>query len=179
MDRPLTGVALAPIPARWDAEQALTAIYRDHYPCLVRLAWLLVQDITTAEDVVQDSFVAMHTAWRRLRDSDRALAYLRQSVVNRSRSVRRHRALVGRNASQSGSGTPSAELRAFPSLEHAAVIRAVRSLPDRQREALALTYYGNLSEAQVASAMGVSQGTVKCHVASAIAALRVVVEIDP
>ena len=59
------------------------------------------------------------------------------------------------------------------------MIRAVRSLPDREREALALTYYGNLPEAQVASAMGVSQGTVKCHVARAIAALRVVVEIDP
>jgi RNA polymerase sigma-70 factor (sigma-E family) len=179
MDRPLTGVALAPIPVRWDADQALTAIYRDHYPCLVRLAWLLVQDVTTAEDLVQDSFVAMHTAWRRLRDSDRALAYLRQSVVNRSRSVRRHRALVGRNASPSGSGMPGAELRALPSLEHAAVARALRSLPDRQREALALTYYGNLSEAQAASAMGVSQGTVKRHVATAIAALRVVVETDP
>ena len=161
MNRPLTGVALAPIPVRWDADQALTAIYSDHYPCLVRLAWLLVQDVTTAEDVVQGSFVAMHAAWRRLRDSDRALAYLR------------------RNASQPGSGMPRAERGALPSLEHAAVVRALRSLPDRQREALALTYYGNLSEAQVASAMGVSQGTVKRHVAGAVAALRVVVEIDP
>jgi RNA polymerase sigma-70 factor (sigma-E family) len=154
-------------------------MYGDHYRCLVRLAWLLVQDVTTAEDVVQDSFVAMHTAWRRLQDSDRALAYLRQSVVNRSRSVRRHRAMVGRNASQPGSGMPSAELRALSSLEPAAVVRALRSLPARQREALVLKHYGNLSEEQVASAMGVSQGAVKRHVASAIAALRVVVEIDP
>ena len=126
MNRPLTGAALAPIPVQWDADHALTAIYGDHYRCLVRLAWLLVQDVTTAEDVVQDSFVAMHTAWRRLRDSDRALAYLRQSVVNRSRSVRRHRAMVGRNASQPGSGMPSAERGALPPLEHAAVVRALR-----------------------------------------------------
>ena len=179
MNRPLTDVALAPIPVQWDGDQALTAMYGDHYRCLVRLACLLVQDVTTAEDVVQDSFVAMHTAWRRLRDSDRALAYLRQSVVNRSRPVRRHRALAGRKASQPGSGMPSAELGALPSLEHAAVVRALRSLPARQREALALKYYGNLSEAQVASAMGVSPGAVKRHVASAIAALRAVVEIDP
>lgn len=179
MNRPLTDAALAPIPVQWDADHALTAMYGDHYRCLVRLAWLLVQDVTTAEDVVQDSFVAMHTAWRRLRDSDKALAYLRQSVVNRSRSVRRHRAMVGRNASQPGSGMPSAELRALPPLEHAAVVRALRSLPARQREALSLKYNGNLSEAQVASAMGVSQGAVKRHVARAIAALRVVVEIDP
>jgi RNA polymerase sigma factor (sigma-70 family) len=177
-------------------------MYDDHYRCLVRLARLLVQDVTTAEDVVQDSFVAMHTAWRRLRDSDRALAYLRHSVVDRSRSVRRHRALAGRKASgsltssrsqfassylttsgcgttQPGSGMPGAELSALPSLERAAVVRALRSLPARQREALALKYYGNLPEAQVASAMGVSQGAVKRHVASAIAALRAVVEVDP
>ena len=74
---------------------------------------------------------------------------------------------------------PRAELSALPSLEHAAVVRALRSLPARQREALALTYYGNLVEAQVASAMGVSQGAVERHLARAIAALRVVVEIDP
>jgi RNA polymerase sigma factor (sigma-70 family) len=137
-----------------------------------------VQDVTTAEDVVQDSFVAMHTAWRRLRDGDRALAHLRQLLVNRSRSVRRHCAMVGRNASQPGSGLPGAELRALPSPEHAAVVRALPALPARQREALALQYYGNLSQAQAASAMRVSQGAVKRHVAGAIAALRVVAEID-
>jgi len=179
MNRPLTDVALAPIPVRWDADHALTAMYSDHYRCLVRLAWFLVQDVTTAEDVVQDSFVAMHTAWGRLRDGDRALAYLRQSIVDRSRSVRRHRALAGRNAPQAGSGMPSAELSALPSMEHAAVVWALRSLPARQREAMALKYYGNLSEAQAASAMGVSQGAVKRHVAGAIEALRVVMEIDP
>ena len=179
MNGPLIDLAPAPIPVRWDGDQALTAIYRDHYRGLVRLAWLLVQDVTTAEDVVKESFVAMHTAWRRLRDSDRALAYLRHSVVDRSRSVRRNRALAGRKAWQPGSGVPGAELSALRPLGHAAVVRALLSLPARQREALALTYYGNLSEAQVASAMGVSQGAVERHMASAIAALRVVVEIDP
>jgi RNA polymerase sigma-70 factor (sigma-E family) len=154
-------------------------MYRDHYRGLVRLAWLLVQDVTTAEDVVQESFVAMHTAWRRLRDGDRALAYLRHFVVDRSRSVRRRRALAGRKAFQPGPDMPSADLSALPSLEHAAVLRALRSLPARQREALALTYYGNLPEAEVASAMGVSQGALEGHMARAIAALRVVVESDP
>jgi RNA polymerase sigma-70 factor (sigma-E family) len=179
MNRPLTDVAPAPIPVRWDGDQALTAMYGDHYRGLVRLAWLLVHDVTTAEDVVQESFVAMHTAWRRLRDRDRALAYLRHSVVDRSRSVRRHRAPAGCQAFPPGSGMPGAELSALLSLEHVALVRALRSLPARQREALALKYYGNLSEAQVASAMGVSQGAVKRHMAGAIAALRVVVEIDP
>jgi len=92
MNRPLADAALAPISVQWDADRALTAMYGDHYQCLVGLALLLVQDLTTAEDVVQDSFVAMHTAWRRQRDGDEALAYLRRSVVNRSRSAPRHRA---------------------------------------------------------------------------------------
>ena len=72
----------------------MTALYRTHYRSLVRLAVLLVRDIATAEDLVQDSFVAMHSAWPRLADSDLALSYLRQSVVNRSRSVLRHRIVV-------------------------------------------------------------------------------------
>ena len=169
MNRPLTDVAPAPIPVQWDGDQALTAMYGDHYRGLVRLAWLLVQD----------SFVAMHTAWRRLQDSDRALAYLRHSVVDRSRSVRRHPAMAGRKAFGPGSDVPGPEPSALPLLEHAAVVRALLSLPARQREALALTYYGNLSEAQVALAMGVSRGAVKRDMARAIAALRVVVEIDP
>jgi RNA polymerase sigma-70 factor (sigma-E family) len=171
--------ALAPIPVQWDADHALTAIYGDHYRSLVRLAFLLVQDIPTAEDVVQDSFVAMHTAWRRLRDSDKALAYLRQSVVNRSRSVPQHQSAAERNACQPGPAEPGAELGALPSPEHSAVVGALRSLPARQREALVLRYYDGLSEAQVASAMGVSEGAVKRHMARATAALRVVGGMDP
>ena len=78
----------------WDADRAVTAIYSEHYRSLVRLAAFLVRDNATAEEVVQDSFVAMHGAWRRLRDTDKALSYLRQTVVNRSRAVLRHRVVV-------------------------------------------------------------------------------------
>jgi RNA polymerase sigma-70 factor (sigma-E family) len=174
MNRSLTDAAPAPIPVQWDADHAVAAIYGDHYHCLVRLAWLLVQDVTTVEDVVQDSFVAMHTAWRHLRGGDKALAYLHQSVVSRSRSVRRHRAGTEQNASR----MPGAEPGAPAALDNAAVIGALRLLPARQREALVLRCYGDLSEAQVASAMGVSEAAVKRHLAGAAAALRVVVEVD-
>ena len=71
------------------ADRAVTELYSLHYHRLVRLAALLVRDVPTAEDVVQDSFVAMHGRWSRLREPDLALAYLRQTVVNRSRSVLR------------------------------------------------------------------------------------------
>src|SRR5690242_8529052 len=170
--------ALGLEPAEWDAEQAVTAMYSTHYRSLVGLAVLLVRDVATAEEVVQDSFIAMHGAWRRLRDNDKALSYLRQCVVNRSRSVIRHRMVVDRNAPKPAPDTPSAEQGALTRLERSAVVTAMRSLPLRQREALALRYYGDLSEAQIAAAMGISRGTVKSHTTRAMASLRKVLEIE-
>ncbi|HEU5420619.1 MAG TPA: SigE family RNA polymerase sigma factor [Streptosporangiaceae bacterium] len=169
-------VAIGPVPAEWDAERALTALYSEHYRSLVRLAALLVRDVATAEEVVQDAFVAMHGGWRRLRNSDKALSYLRQSVVNRSRSVLRHRVVVDRNAPKPAPDEPSAEHGAFTLLERSAVVAALRTLPPRQREALVLRYYGDLSEAQIAAAMGISKGAVKSHTARAMVALRSVLE---
>jgi RNA polymerase sigma-70 factor (sigma-E family) len=172
----VANAAVAPVTAEWNADLAVTAIYSEHYRSLVRLATFLVRDVGTAEEVVQDSFVAMHGGWRRLRDSEKALSYLRQSVVNRSRSVLRHRMVVDRNAPKPAPDMPSAEHGAIALLERSAVVSALRSLPARQREALVLRYYGDLSEAQIASAMGISRGAVKSHTARAIAALRVVLE---
>jgi RNA polymerase sigma-70 factor (sigma-E family) len=165
-------------PAEWEAEAAVTAMYVTHYRSLVRLAALLVRDVATAEEVVQDSFVAMHTTWRRIQDNDKALSYLRQSVVNRSRSVLRHRVVVDCNAPKPAPDPPSAEQGALTLLERTAVVAALRALPPKQREALVLRYYGDLSEAQIASAMGISRGAVKVHMARAIASLRAVLEIE-
>jgi RNA polymerase sigma-70 factor (sigma-E family) len=168
--------ALGSVPADWDADRAVTALYSTHYRSLVRLAALLVRDVATAEEVVQDSFVAMHGGWRRLRDSEKALSYLRQSVVNRSRSVLRHRVVVDRNAPKPSPDMPSAEHGAIVLLERSAVVSALRTLPPRQREALVLRYYGDMSEAQIADIMGISRGAVKSHTARAMSALRSVLE---
>lgn len=176
-DTMVADASLGSVAADWDAEQAVTTMYSTHYRSLVRLAALLVRDTATAEEVVQDSFIAMHSSWRRLRDSDKALSYLRQSVVNRSRSVLRHRMVVDKNAPKPAPDMPSAEQGALSLLERSAVVSALRELPPRQREALVLRYYGDLSEAQIASAMGISRGAVKSHTARAIAALRTVLEM--
>ena len=177
-DTLLAGVTLEPVAKEWDATQAVTEIYNTHYRSLVRLAVLLVRDVATAEEVVQDSFVAMHGAWRRLRDSDKALSYLRQSVVNRSRSVLRHRVVVDRNAPKPAPDMPSAEQGALSLLERSAVIAALRTLPPRQREALVLKFYADLSEAQIAASMGISQGAVKSHTARGMASMRAVLEMQ-
>jgi RNA polymerase sigma-70 factor (sigma-E family) len=177
-DTLLADASLESVPAEWDAARAVTAIYTTHYRSLVRLAVLLVRDVATAEEVVQDSFIAMHTAWRRLRDTEKALSYLRQSVVNRSRSVLRHRMVVDKNAPKPAPDMPSAEQGAISLLERSAVIAALRTLPPRQREALVLKFYADLSEAQIAAAMGISRGAVKSHTARGVAALRVVLEVE-
>lgn len=174
----LVANGLAAVPLEWDADRAVTAIYSEHYRSLVRLAAFLVRDSATAEEVVQDSFVAMHGAWRRLRDTDKALSYLRQSVVNRSRSVLRHRIVVDKNTPKPPPDMPSAEHGAIIQLERSAVVTALRALPERQREALVLRYYGDMSEAQIASVMGISRGAVKSHTARAMSALRTVLERD-
>src|SRR5580700_9798645 len=170
--------AVGSAPVDLEADRAVTELYSTHYRSLVRLAALLVRDIGTAEEVVQDSFVAMHGGWRRLRDSDKALSYLRQSVVNRSRSVLRHRVVVDRNAPKPAPDMPSAEHGAIVLLERSAVVSALRTLPPRQREALVLRYYGDMSEAQIADAMQISKGAVKSHTARGMATLRTVLERD-
>ncbi|MGB0100317.1 MAG: SigE family RNA polymerase sigma factor [Nocardioides sp.] len=160
----------------WTADEALEQLYAAHWRQLVRLSVLLVRDIGTAEEIVQDAFVAVHGRWSRLRDPDRALAYLRQAVVNRSRSALRHRAVVARHAAtlrpvETADPTPATDRRA-------AVLHALRSLPDRQREVLALRYYLDLSEAEIADALGISRGAVKSHASRGAAALRSLLQED-
>ena len=175
----VTPAAFAPSAATrmgWSADCSVTELYSVHYRALVRLAALLVRDTPTAEEIVQDAFVAMHGGWQRLRDAENALAYLRQAVVNRSRSVLRHRTVVDKNLQKAPPDMPSAEHGALALLERSAVVAALRKLPDRQREAIVLRYYADLSEAEIASAMNISRGAVKSHTARGMAALRVELE---
>ena len=160
----------------WDADEAVTALYTAHYRSLVRISAVLLRDQGAAEEVVQDAFVAMHGAWRRLRDPDKALAYLRQAVVNRSRSALRRRRTAEKYAPAPMPDAASAEHHALEALEHDAVLIALRRLPHRQRETLVLRYYADLSEAEIAEAMGVTRGAVKSHASRGMATLRSMLE---
>lgn len=160
----------------WDADDAVTHLYAAYYRSLVRLAALLLRDVAEAEDVVQDAFVAMHGKWGRLREPEKALAYLRQSVVNKSRSVLRHRSVVERHQPDPVRDVDSAEHGAMRGDTSSAVISALRGLPQRQREVLVLRYYLDLSEAQIAHTLGVSRGAVKSHASRGISTLRLALE---
>jgi RNA polymerase sigma-70 factor (sigma-E family) len=163
---------------RWDADAAVEGLYATHYRRLVRLSVLRVGDVETAEEVVQDSFVAMHGRWRSLREPEKGLAYLRQTVVNRSRSVLRHRGVRARYVPPVAPDQPGTEDDLLVAERRTAVLEALRELPGRQREVLALRYYLDLSEADIAETLGISRGAVKSHASRGTAALRSLME-DP
>ena len=149
----------------------LSGLYRDHYRSLVRLAYLLLGDRPLSEEVVQEAFVRVHLARRRIRDGDRALPYLRSAVLNGARSQLR-RLDVRRRARVDGSpDAASAESGALAREDSRRVVAALRALPVRQRECLALRYYLDLSEAEIAEALGISAGSVKTHAHRGMATL--------
>ena len=158
-------------------DELLTALYTAHYRELVRLAAFLTSDRDNAEEVVQDAYVKVHGSWRGLRDPDKAEAYLRTAVVNLSRSRLRRRQVVAKHQPEPLRDVASRRgLRAASTRAATPCCDALRQLPRRQREAVALRYYGDLTEAQTAAAMGCSVGAVKSHTSRAMAALRPLLE---
>lgn len=159
-------------PWTWDATTAVTVLYSAHWTRLVRLAALLLGGTSGAEEVVQDAFVALHRRWGRLGDPDAAAGYLRASVVNGVRSALRHRVVEDRHRPVPPPAPAGPEEQAVRAAEDAEVLRALRTLPRRQQEVLVLRYYADLSETEIAEALGVSRGAVKSHAHRGIAALR-------
>ena len=158
-----------------DADSELEQLHDEHYVRLVRLAVLLLGDVGRAEEVVQDAFVAVYQLLRRGKDLDNAPAYLRQTVVNRSRSSLRHLKVVARHSSPTSSldlTSPGADHDLLRGVRRQAVIDALQELPRRQREVLALRYYVDLSEREIAETLGISAGAVKSHASRGAAALR-------
>jgi RNA polymerase sigma-70 factor (sigma-E family) len=162
-----SGVA---VETSWDP--VLVDLYESQRLPLLRLAVLLTDDREAAEDVVQEAFLGLHRRWRAV-DPAAAPGYLRTSVVNRSRSLHRRRGVAARYLWLSRPGeAPSADLAVLLGEEHRLVVEAIRRLPRRQREVLVLRYWSDLSEAEIAAALGVSRGTVKSSASRALSALE-------
>ncbi|WP_420716970.1 SigE family RNA polymerase sigma factor [Streptomyces sp. H27-H5] len=154
----------------------LTETYQAHYRSLLGLAALLLDDTASCEDVVQEAFIRVHSARNRVRDRDKTLAYLRQTVVNLSRSALRRRILGLKLLSKPMRDMASAEEGAYDQLERDDLIKSMRGLQRRQREVLVLRYFADMTEVQVAETLGISLGSVKAYGSRGIAALRVAME---
>jgi RNA polymerase sigma-70 factor (sigma-E family) len=159
-----------------EAGRHVAALYQAHALSLARLALLMLGDQAEAQDVVHDAFLGLYRRWGALTSVEAAPGYLRASVLNGCRTALRRRSRVLRPAVYSGGrSTPepleSAESLAIQAEEQQAVLAAVRRLPARQREALVLRYYLDMTEDQAAQAMQVSRGTVKSATSRAVAAV--------
>lgn len=150
----------ARVAARDDEEGGFVALYRDRYDAMVRLAYLMTGSQAIAEELVQDAFVSVHRSWDR---AENPRAYLRTAVVNACRSWGRRRSL---------------ELLRKPAPPDPVLLvtddlwDVLQTLPPRQRAAIVLRFYEDLTEAQTAAAMDCAVGTVKSQVSAGLAKLR-------
>jgi len=167
-------------PAHGDDAAAVRDLFREHWLELVRLATVMVGDVATAEDVVQDAFERLHRSWHRLREPASGLAYARSSVLNGCRSVHR-RAAVARKyrprlAPLEQSASPDISVAADTSRQVAA---ALQLLTRRQREVIVLRYYADLDIAEIAGTLRLTQGAVRATISRALTALARALEEDP
>jgi RNA polymerase sigma-70 factor (sigma-E family) len=147
-------------------------LYHHRRLSLVRLAVLLVDDLPTAEDVVQDAFTALFRRYgHRLDSLDDPEAYLRTSVVNGARSVLRRRRTVRAHTPAPEGHAPAPEEDVLLHEDHREVLAALRTLTRRQREVLVLRYWSHLTEADIAATLGLSRGAVKSTASRALDAL--------
>ena len=156
------------------AASTVAGVFREHHGELVRLALLMVGDLATAEDVVQDVYASLHKRWSSVAASDAPLPYVRAAVLNGCRSVLRRRVIARRAGAlyrATDEALASAESEVILSEDRRAVLAALAQLPRRRREVLVLRYYLGLSEAEIAAVLGISVGTVKSTAARALAAL--------
>jgi RNA polymerase sigma-70 factor (sigma-E family) len=162
-----------------ERERAIAALFTEHRTPMIRLATLLGAD--DPEDIVAEAFYQLFRRWRRLRDRDAAVSYLRSVVCNLTRMRLRHLRVARRYLTQQADPTTNG-----PPPDHGlrddqrVLLDALTRLPIRQREALVLRYWLDLRGSEIADAMGISPGAVKSHTSRGMAALtRVLDDQEP
>jgi RNA polymerase sigma-70 factor (sigma-E family) len=156
--------------------ERLSELYVAHRLQLVRLAILLVDDLASAEDIVQNVFTGFVTSAPRLRDEGAALGYLRTAVVNRSRSALRRRRTARAYTPPHEVPPEGPDARAVLSEEHREILAALDTLAPRRREVVVLQYWSGLSESEIAQTLGISRGAVKSTASRALAQLEQIME---
>ncbi len=141
---------------------------RTRSTALLRTAYLLTGDKGHAEDLLQDVFAAMYARWRSIRTSPEA--YARRALVHRSINRWRRLGAIRFTAMPQDLAAPEDPISRLTARD--AIVRALMQLSPRQRVALVLRYFDDLSEAEAAAVMGCSGATVRSHVATGLARLR-------
>ena len=143
---------------------------------LFRTAYLVVGDHQLAQDLVQEALVKAYLAWPRLRDVTKAEVYVRRTIVTTAISWRRRRSFHERPVDPLPDTSVADQTDGFAARDE--LWGPLLELPPRQRAAIVLRYYEDLTEAQTAEAMGCAVGTVKSTVAAAMTRLRALLGAD-
>jgi RNA polymerase sigma factor (sigma-70 family) len=164
-------------------DEAVELLFRRQYAVLVRVACAMVDTREAAEDAVQDAFISLYRHWDQLRDTQLAESYVRSAVLNRCRSglrdIIRFRALTRRAAEQRAAGVLQLVERDDTDDDVWSLNGALRGLPRRQREVLACRYLLDLTVAETADTLGISEGAVKSHAHRGLHRLHEILEGAP
>lgn len=160
----MTAVAAASV------SEGFAALFDSSFETMKRLAFLLGAD--DPENIAQESFVRLHANWHKLAGPDKALPYLRRTVINLSRSRLRHLRVVSRAPRERLGDAASAEAAVLERAGHRSLLAALATLSERQRRVLVLRYWLDLDQAEIAETLGVAVGTVKATTSQALAKLR-------
>ena len=191
------------MPNKAYREDQIRKLFEERYIPLCRLAAMLLDDASSAEEVVQEAFVRLYSSWWRIRKFEAAPAYLRTIVMNLCRSRLRHKrvqfnaervmvadmhtdsrlAADGENSGAGRSVSPGGEYAGRDESEGVAdmmqVANAVSALPPRQKAVTVLRYWDDLPESEIATVLGCSVGTVKSQLSKARGTLAGLLEEEP
>ncbi len=159
-----------------DGDALVVALFSEHAPQLVSLARFFVDDRAAAEDLVQEAFIRLARSAHRIRAPGSAAAYLRSIVINLARDHNRRGLVSLRHRPPADLVEPSAEEQAGARAERAEVIAALRVLPRRQRDCVALRYYLELGITDIAATLGISENSVKTHLSRGLRTLATTLE---
>jgi RNA polymerase sigma-70 factor (sigma-E family) len=171
----LTG-SIGESTARADVDTLVSALFVAEGARLVSLARFFVEDRTAAEDLVQEAFIRLSRSAGRIRDPERAAAYLRSIVINLARDHNRRGLVSLRHRPPAVPDEPSAEETAAARESRLEVVAALHELPRRQRDCVALRYYLELSVEDIARTLGLSPNSVKTHLQRGLRSLAVTLE---
>lgn len=159
---------------RVDRDALVVRLFDQEGAALVRLARLFTDDRNAAEDLVQEAFIRLHRSAHRIRSEDKAAPYLRSIVINLARDHNRRGLMSLRHQEATPSGTtPEApDDRLVLNEQQTLLLNEVRALSPRQRDCILLRFYLELSEREIAEALGISPNSVKTHCRRGLASLR-------
>lgn len=157
--------------------ESFAEVFNAHHRRTVRLAYLLTSDPDVAEDVVAEAFANVWVQWDKGRVDDVG-PYLRRAVVNNIRSRHRRKVVAMREFERRSGDDRGVRTFDEDAADRDEIWQALQRLPERQRAAIVLRYYEDLSEADTADALGISVGTVKSQVSRGMSRLRELVTWD-